>query len=96
MTATAANARLLGYTEGPSDAWRTALALVQTPSNPGPLPKDSSFAACRLGLDGAMSCSLAYERLMRLCKSGSLMSIVWLVRPSRRAKHVQSLPNDVS
>lgn len=27
MTATAANARLLGRDEGPSNAWRTALAL---------------------------------------------------------------------
>lgn len=44
---------------------------VQTPSNPGPLPKASSFAACSLGLDGAVSISLAYERLMRRCKCGA-------------------------
>lgn len=45
---------------------------VQTPSNPGPLPKASSFAACSLGLDGAVSISLACERLMRRCKCGAL------------------------
>ena len=44
---------------------------VQTPSNPGPLPKASSFAACSLGLDGAVCCSLAYQRLMRRCKCGA-------------------------
>ena len=44
---------------------------VQTPSNPGPLPKASSFAACSLGLDGAVSISLAYQRLMRRCKCGA-------------------------
>ena len=44
---------------------------VQTPSNPGPLPKASSFAACSLGLDGAVCCLLAYERLMRRCECGA-------------------------
>ena len=43
---------------------------MQTPSNPGPLPKGSISAACQLGLDGAVCRSLAYNRLMRRCKCG--------------------------
>ena len=69
---------------------------VQTPSNPGPLPKGSISAACQLGLDGAVCRSLAYERLMRRCKVWRALQIVWLDRLVGRGWHAQSPQNDVS
>lgn len=70
MTATAANARLLGCDEGPSNAWRTALALRADAQQSRPSAKSYPFAACRLGLEWAVLSSLAWVRLMRRCKSG--------------------------
>jgi hypothetical protein len=46
MTATAANARLLGYYEGPSDAWRTALALRADAQQSRPSAQSLQF--CRV------------------------------------------------
>jgi hypothetical protein len=46
MTATTANARLLGYYEGPSDAWRTALALRADAQQSRPSAQSLQF--CRV------------------------------------------------
>lgn len=96
MTATAANARLLGCTEGPSDAWRTALALRADAQQSRPSAQRLHSAACQLGLDGAVCRSLAYERLMRRCKVWRALQIVWLDRLVGRGWHAQSPQNDVS
>lgn len=46
MTATAANARLLGCSEGPRNAWRTALALRADAQQSRPSAKSLQF--CRV------------------------------------------------
>ena len=91
MTATAANARLLGCTEGPSDAWRTALALRADAQQSRPSAKSYPFAACRLGLEWAVLSSLAWVRLMRRCKSGGDGRLEWLIGPLGRRRHVSDV-----
>lgn len=69
---------------------------VQTPSNPGPLPKASSFAACstrpRRGRVLLAGVSAPHEAV-QVWRS---LQIVWLVRPFRRGWHAQSPQNDLS
>lgn len=89
MTATAANARLLGCTEGPSDAWRTALALRADAQQSRPSAQSLQFCRVftrprrgRVLLAGVSTPHAAVQMWRAL-------SIVWLVRPLGRGWHAQ-------
>jgi hypothetical protein len=91
MTATAANARLMGASEGPSDAWRTALALLADAQQSRPSAKSLHF--CRVSTRPRMGRELFAGVVAphEAVQSGASRFFEWLIGRLGRGRHV----NDV-